>query len=192
MTYPDGRLYFHAVNLSGYVTNVDNNNSSDPSDWDFNYVFTGADSITLYYSATSMSVNPDHFNPEGLTVVSTFSLLSGSGVAPENFIGGGENYTGSTSMTVKFETTDSDVWTTPSNVDFADLIETPGYPVLFFSITNTINDENVSSTEDGFTARIDHDGGFQTALVPEPSTILLLGAGLLGLGILGRRKMMSK
>jgi hypothetical protein len=32
----------------------------------------------------------------------------------------------------------------------------------------------------------------QLVLVPEPSTLLLLGAGLLGLGILGRKKFRTK
>jgi hypothetical protein len=34
----------------------------------------------------------------------------------------------------------------------------------------------------------DHDGSIDFEVVPEPSTIILLGAGLLGTGVMLRRK----
>lgn len=188
---PVSNLYFYGSNLEGYVTNVDNSGGSpSPADWSFEYIFTSFDLLGMFYYDGAVSVlDPDGFNVGGSVQLADFSLLPGTvGNSPEGFVGGGSQRSGSTDIFVLFESVLPGIFTDPNGNDFNDLIDlgVTGY----FELTNWITADDVEYAfgDSEFNALISHSGDFQVSVVPEPNTALLLGAGLLGLGALARRR----
>jgi|LGOV01.1.fsa_nt_gb hypothetical protein len=75
-------------------------------------------------------------------------------------------------------------WTKTFNIDAASLAAITLDSLLTVSITNADSVDNFFET-DFMSFSLD----YESAPVPEPSTILLLGGGLLGLGYFGRKRM---
>ncbi len=199
LTSPEGfvttieNVYFYGENLTGFVTNVNNaGQSPDPGAWSFEYVFTDADTLGIYYFEDPVNVNdPFAFAPGLGTNIALFDNVEGQGDAPLNFVGGGTGFSGSTELSGTFSYVLGDVFTTSWGAPFEDLIADPKWEVLgFMELTNWIleGDLNYTFGDGFFDSTIRHSGDFQVAAIPEPTTLLLFATGLLGMAFLGRRK----
>jgi hypothetical protein len=125
------------------------------------------------------------------TNIATFSLLSGTGTIDASGVPNGQ-------ITVVLEST---AMAAGYFFDSAlnDLSETdPIQYILGFSTTNASYVENpaanvisefgVGANNPPFDLVVSSNGQYRLAVVPEPSTFLLLGGGLLGLGFYSRRR----
>ncbi len=166
------------------------NDSPPPTYETFNMPFP-EDITGVFIGSGSGTTSGDLiFTPGGSLVVSydgspigTFSLLSGSAQLDGNAVPNGQ-------ITTIFESVslapgvwfDSDM----NDLSFSDPIEW----LLGFATTNASLLENSGvDPETGIQELvIGNNGQFRLTVVPEPSTFLLLGAGLLGVGFLARRK----
>lgn len=65
-----------------------------------------------------------------------------------------------------------------------------GWLLAYTAGDNDPNSEQFSITEtaNGLFVTSDHNASLQIAVIPEPSTVILLGVGLVGMGILGYRR----
>ena len=125
------------------------------------------------------------------TKIATFSLLSGDGTVNAEGVPNGQ-------ITVTLEALDMAAgYFLNSDMEDLSLID-PIQWVLGFSTTNAsfvdepsdaVNSEfGVGANEPPFDLVVSTNGQYRLAVVPEPSTFLLLGGGLVGLGILGYRR----
>ncbi|WP_028575371.1 PEP-CTERM sorting domain-containing protein [Desulfonatronovibrio hydrogenovorans] len=193
-------LYLWGNNITGTVKNVDNAGASpNPADWDFDYSFDlGQTNLGMYYYDGPANVlDPFSFDPTapGVTQLAQFQLVAPSaGTGPEGFLGGGDEFTGKTSMTGLFIDFEPGVWFTPGGNSFESMVAMGYDYYALLSLDNVIapNNFNFVFGDDFFTSLIEHDGSYRLAEVPEPTTWLLFGTGLLGLAALGRRKMQKK
>lgn len=175
------KLYVYANNLSGSVYNV-NASSANPADWMFDYVFNPGQAVYLY---ADTDTNPTN----GVQTVAEFITVNPSGgQGPAGFLGGA-GVNGTTDMTALFgPSTPAGVWSV-SGTDILDYIA----PIALLNTHNTVigfspifGDTQTGMA--GFSAQITSNGELRV-VTPEPGTFVLLGAGLLGLGIFGRRRM---
>lgn len=163
-------LYFQAVDLQGTVTSLLPDG--------YVYTFTpGAGSVSL---VADMDFD---FGNGVFDTLATFEIAAPSAGTNVGFLGGlGPN--GTTSLTGLFTDANAGVFTY-NGIDFNNL--PAGY--TSFGLTNTNNTiTDLNPGEEFVVAQINSDGQFGVAVVPEPSTFLLLGGGLLGLGFCARRK----
>ncbi len=163
-------LYFQANGLAGTITDV--------TAIGYTYTFTpGVGSISLV-----ADTNFD-FGDGVYETLATFGVLAPSAGTNVGFLGGlGPN--GTTSLTGEFLSANAGIFTY-NGLDFGSL--PAGY--VAFGLMNTNNTiVELDTSGNPIIAQINSDGQFGVSVVPEPSTFLLLGAGLLGLGFTIRRK----
>lgn len=115
------------------------------------------------------------------TTIGTFNLLQGFATLDGQAVPNG-------TITTIFEATSlaSDVWFNSAGTDLSTF--TPIEFVLGFATTNATLLGTAPVVNGIQELLISNNGQFRVAVVPEPSTFLLLGGGLLGLGFMARRK----
>ena len=141
-------------------------------------VFTGSGSGTiggdLIFESGLLSVAFDGIEIGLFTLIDGYSFLDGNAVPNGD-------------ITTIFEATslDANTWFDSSLKDLSTV--DPQNFVLGFATTNASLESSVF-VDNVQTLVLGNNGQFRLAVVPEPSTFLLLGAGLLGIGFIARRK----
>ncbi len=166
-----------------------------------------ADAAAIDY-ATNNQTDSSFMGVDGGAAVefATFDLVSGGGTLSTNFsevdgfvtasfvatnienaylFDGAIDMTdwvvGNTLITLGFAHT-----TASNNYNNGNIVNPFGYEVGEYTGTTPVHDEDAT---DGFqTIYADNQGNFEISVVPEPTTMLLFGFGLLGIAGIGRRK----
>jgi len=185
-------------NLKGYISGaaagVDVNGNAFTS---MTIKYTSG-TASLYAGLASTGTKNANFGAgigAGDDVASTFTdgmkiadiqLFAGNG-SLTNFINPAIRDTGSTFTTWRILDVPTGVWFDALGNDLEALLEANGYVDV-----NTIIAANITITTDpitGGTQILTRNTGDANYGVPEPSTIILLGAGLFGLGLYARKRM---
>lgn len=171
------KLYSYASGLTGSVYNV-STPSANPSTWKFDYVFDPGQHVYIY---ADTDLNPAN----GATIVA--DLVTGvpsGGQGPAGFLGGG-GPNGTTDITAYFDPS------TPANIWSVFGYDLRDGALALLNTHNTVRGVsfNFDPTQlpTGFDANITSDGELRV-VTPEPGTFALLGAGLIGLGLVRRRR----
>lgn len=191
---PSANLYID-IDLTGFIDNVSGPSDTSATNYpqialnSFDSVFTGG-SGTMYVDA-----NANFAYDLGETVVATFGLVNaGSFTVVDSVFSQG----GSASMSFGFGTTSV-------NTDYFG--NAPGFPNFLDAVNQgwhlTVTQGNVAFAGElaGNTASDPdeillgwQETGFDAkfTVVPEPSTILLLGCGLIGVAVVGKKRFAQK
>ncbi len=171
-----GDLYMEGINLEGYVRDVTGN--------DWNYVFTSADSLKLYFDLDGIGVG------NAAVELLDFALMTPSGGEINNFPNGNSSgIVGNSTLTSNLSVSTNDIFT--DNIFgglFEDFLSNPSNSIFANVVTTNRVLTDLEFTTEGFTTSIYSDGNMVFSAVPEPTTFLLLGGGLMGLGFYARRR----
>ena len=182
-------LTFTFTDLAGTVSSFDLN--------EVNFNFNNIGTVSAYLSEVNRNINIDINDPKPLSDYSNyndgikigeFSVLSGSG---NLLLSGPAAGNGGTFLNLKpiddsayygiwFDSLDRDLFQELQLLTF-----------FFADSTQTALESDPAFPTDGatsYTLLSTGNGGIRANVVPEPSTFLLLGAGLLGIGFIARRK----
>lgn len=173
--------------LTGYFTGSGTGTLDGDLSFDTGTLDIYADSTPNFGSDADSSI----YGADDGTQIATFSLLRGEGTVDPDGVPNGL-------ITVTLEALDmAEGYFLDSAMEDLSLID-PIQWVLGFSTTNAswvenpdqevINEFGVGANEPPFDLVVSTNGQYRLAVVPEPSTFLLLGGGLVGLGILGYRR----
>jgi hypothetical protein len=149
--------------------------------------------INQNYEDTVFSGDDTGFGADATAeLIAQLELVSGTGT--NSFDLDGNFRSGSSKIRAKFTMMKEDFWFDGSTVPPVDMYDTYflelGWDIFGNVDQNTDNLKIDNVMDDGVLFHIgsDHDGSIDFEVVPEPSTIILLGAGLLGTGVMLRRK----
>lgn len=199
--YQDGNItsqlsvYFSFSGFTGYIDNYDDgddgpttplNAATNLQDDSFDLVFntTGTETITMFLDET----NEAGVYPQ--TTLADFSLVAAEGTFPELILGQSEGQFG---IIAGFSSVLPNFWSFDDGTLFEDFMSIYGIPSVFMESANlgatyqTINGAIVNG-EPVIDFGILNEGSFTMSVVPEPSTLFLLGIGLLGVAGIGRRR----
>lgn len=173
--YNSGALTPGATTLANYGSNL--------ADDSFDLTFTpGAGTIKFY-----LDDNFDSTDGGNTLEIAELTLLAGEGTSPEFLLDKAEGQFG---LVTGFTSVLPDFWTlTGPDVKFEDWMAQYGIPSIFatsFNLGATL--QSVGDDGTNIVLGVTNEGSFEISAVPEPSTFLLLGGGLLGLGFYARRK----
>lgn len=164
------QLYFQATNLSGQITAI------GPTG--FTYSFTpGAGSISLILDNDGVAGTVDD------NILATLQVIAPSGGTNNGFLGGVGD-TGTTNLTAEFKSVLPGIFKTSSGTDFASLT---GLTLGFVNTNNQVLGILAGPTSLTLNPVLSN-GQANLGVVPEPSTMLLLGAGFMGLAIFRKRR----
>ncbi len=182
--------YIAFEGLTGYVYNYNNGGDGDTTlanytdkvaNDSFNLAFNpGIGSISIYLD--------DNIDPtDGALQVATFSLLAASGSSPSfAFAGAAEGQFG---MVAGFQSVLDGFWSFSDGTDFDDWLTMYGPNSIVMSSFNLgATFQDVSDDGTNLLFSVLNEGSFQMSAIPEPTTLLLLGFGLIGLAGVSRKK----
>jgi len=168
---PGLQMYAYGQNITGSVATIN-------PDGSFIYSFDPLQQISLVLDTDS---NPGN-GISNLLAIGTTILPSG-GIANPNFLGGA-GINGTTNLTLSMSNLLAGVWYDNAGNDLSLL---PGGWLL-----GLVNTNNLTGTptliQDGVIVTVSSSGQLNLSVIPEPTSMLLLGGGLLGLAGAGLRK----
>lgn len=181
------------TDLTGYVAELDN---ADPTDTRLGLVYdSGTINFYLDSALNSVFANPAGTAPpagaggagfDDGTLVATLSVLEGKGFTFIDFTGNDLANQGSVELSLQFTYMLDGFWLNALGIDLLDIS-----PVNWHFLTTDMNiDTPTNMPYPGalYVAYSNQNGSAEMTVVPEPSTLLLLGGGLLGLAFVGRKR----
>lgn len=196
--------YIKFSGLSGYIFGHSSSTDTIGSDGgtgilddEYSYAFTpGEGSIDFYLDHDVTDFDPTTTTNGTALKIASAALITGGGTSP--FIIPGSIFPeGDLGLTIGFTWVRDDTWyLSDPDIDFNDWMTLYGIPSIFgatFNFGATYNPlitgpATWDNTTKEYVVKVVNEGSLIINPVPEPTTMLLLGFGLLGLAGIGRKR----
>jgi hypothetical protein len=183
-------VYIEFSNLSGYITDYDAGSNAPTTLANYSTNFAD-DSFNLHFlpglGTIKMYLDQDVATTGGITELASFTLLNGAGTSPDFFLG--QAAEGQFGIQLGVASVAPGFWKLADGTSFEDWMNTYGIPSIFFESFNLgATFKSVSDNGSDLLINVFNHGDFQMSAVPEPTTLILVGFGLLGLAGITRRR----